>query len=110
MAEVGLVARVIANYGSFRFAVAEGHRSIRNGRGAAGHTEGVVIYEQADYEGASAWLTADVANLWAFEGPCLRDSPAPGTEDVDVFDWNDCVSSIPGGTRLARDDVCRLEL
>ena len=57
-------------------------------------TEGVVIYEHANYEGASSLLTTDVANLWAFEGPCLRDSPAPGTEDVDVFDWNDCVSSI----------------
>lgn len=57
-------------------------------------TEGVAIYEHANYEGASSLLTTDVANLWAFEGPCRRDSPAPGTEDVDVFDWNDCISSI----------------
>ena len=56
--------------------------------------EGIAIYEHANYEGASSLLTTDVANLWAFKGPCLRDSPAPGTEDVDVFDWNDCVSSI----------------
>jgi hypothetical protein len=56
--------------------------------------EGAAIYEHANYEGGSALLAADVANLWAFEGPCLRDSPAPGTEDQDVFDWNDCVSSI----------------
>lgn len=56
--------------------------------------EGVAIYEHANYEGASSLLNTDVANLWAFKGPCRRDSPAPGTEDVYVFDWNDCVSSI----------------
>jgi hypothetical protein len=50
---------------------------------------GVILYEHANFLGNSAHLTADVADLKDFLGPCLH-----STEDASSRDWNDCVSSV----------------
>jgi hypothetical protein len=47
---------------------------------------GVILYEHANFLGNSAHLTADVADLRNFKGPC--------TQNEDTHDWNDCVSSV----------------
>ena len=51
-------------------------------------TTGVILYEHANFLGNSAHLTADVADLRDFRGPC---SP---NEDGAPQNWNDCVSSV----------------
>ena len=54
-------------------------------------TNGVTIYEHADFAGASALVTEDLGDLKNFNGPC------PG-EDLDTSvgspNWNDCMSSL----------------
>ncbi len=55
-------------------------------------TSGITIYEHWNYQGASAAVTSDIADLGLFEGPC-RDSQ-------DLYDnlasylWAQCISSI----------------
>ena len=70
-------------------------------------TSGIVIYEHADYAGASAHLTEDIGHLKDFEGPCQRlESDGNFTTTVNV--WDDCISSVrvaPGWQAiLYRDD------
>jgi hypothetical protein len=70
-------------------------------------TSGIVIYEHADYAGASAHITEDIGHLKDFEGPCQRlESDGGFTTTVDV--WDDCISSVrvaPGWQAiLYRDD------
>ena len=50
---------------------------------------GIVLYEHANFLGNSAHLTADVADLRNFRGPCLHEG-----DDSSSRDWNDCVSSV----------------
>jgi len=62
-------------------------------------TAGVVVYEHANYLGASAHITKDIKDLKNIDrGPCKTD---------DTSDWNDCISSVrvaPGTTvTLYRD-------
>ena len=69
---------------------------------------GIVIYEHANFIGASAHLTEDIPDLRAFDGPCRHESGAgPGL----TLNWNDCLSSVrvaPGWTAtLYRDDNYR---
>jgi hypothetical protein len=52
-------------------------------------TTGVVLYEHANFGGASAHITSDVPNLNKFNGPCVHDDGETVTRD-----WNDCVSSV----------------
>jgi Peptidase inhibitor family I36 len=52
-------------------------------------TEGVVIYRDANFLGASAHVTADIRNLHPVTGPCEK---SDGDDIVDT--WDDCVSSI----------------
>ena len=52
-------------------------------------TTGVILYEHANFLGNSAHLTADIADLRNFRGPCLHDNG-----DSSSRDWNDCVSSV----------------
>ncbi|HET9371336.1 MAG TPA: hypothetical protein VFO19_13850 [Vicinamibacterales bacterium] len=52
-------------------------------------TEGVVIYEHANFMGRSAHLTSDVRNLRDFDGPCAH---GDGDDVAEV--WDDCASSI----------------
>jgi hypothetical protein len=69
---------------------------------------GIIVYEHADYLGASAHITQDIRDLKAFKGPCVvSDSDSNGvTTTTEV--WDDCVSSVrvaPGWwARLYRDD------
>ena len=49
---------------------------------------GVILYEHANFLGNSAHLTADVADLRNFRGPCIQG------DDASSRDWNDCVSSV----------------
>jgi len=54
-------------------------------------TEGVAIYEHAQFAGQSALLTADVSDLLDIRGPCLgRSIPSGGNESA----FGDCMSSI----------------
>lgn len=55
-------------------------------------TEGAVIYEHANFEGQSAHITVDIADLKDFDGPCEHESSSDS--DISYFDWNDCMSSI----------------
>jgi hypothetical protein len=51
-------------------------------------TAGIVLYEHANFLGNSAHLTADVADLRDFKGPCFDGN------DASNRNWNDCVSSV----------------
>ena len=53
-------------------------------------TSGIVVYEHADYLGASAHITTDVTNLEDFKGPCWKGDGRGGIIEV----WGDCISSI----------------
>ena len=69
---------------------------------------GIVIYEDANYQGASAHLTEDVRDLADVRGPCEHYDADGGRF---FYDWNDCVSSVrvsPGWrATLYRDDGYR---
>lgn len=55
--------------------------------------DGIVVYEHADYLGASAHLTDDLGNLKDVKGPCLEyTTDAAGSSITDS--WNDCISSV----------------
>jgi peptidase inhibitor family I36 len=56
-------------------------------------TEGVVIYEDANYRGRSALVTHDIADLKDFHGPCLTSDPSP-SGGIGESNWNDCISSV----------------
>jgi hypothetical protein len=52
-------------------------------------TSGIVIYEDANFLGRSAHITADISDLEAVRGPCLE------SDDPDVSEnWDDCTSSV----------------
>lgn len=50
-------------------------------------TEGIVIYQDADYTGPSAHVTKDLADLQDYAGPC-------NNQDLEITSWGDCISSI----------------
>ena len=52
---------------------------------------GVVVYEHANFRGASAHITADIPDLDHFDGPCYHSG---GSDNADYYDWNDCISSV----------------
>lgn len=68
---------------------------------------GIVIYEDANYRGASALVTEDVRDLRDVRGPCEHYDSDRGY----YYDWNDCISSVkvaPGWrATLYRDDNYR---
>jgi hypothetical protein len=54
---------------------------------------GVVVYEHANFLGASAHITADIPDLREFKGPCIEvetSGSSSSTKEV----WNDCISSL----------------
>src|SRR6059036_2313044 len=52
-------------------------------------TEGIVIYQDANFLGKAAYVTSDIRNLRDVDGPCRQG----GGDDV-VDSWDDCVSSV----------------
>ena len=50
-------------------------------------TEGIVIFQDADYTGASAHVTKDIADLQDYGGPCKR-------QELELGNWGVCISSI----------------
>ena len=56
-------------------------------------TTGIVIYENANFVGASAHITTDVPDLEEAHGPCLRSSDTSDASSL-KDSWDDCVSSI----------------
>jgi hypothetical protein len=69
-------------------------------------TTGIVVYEHADFRGASAHVTEDISDLREFKGPCVEASSDGGVSSTTNV-WNDCISSVrvaPGWTAtLYRD-------
>jgi hypothetical protein len=51
-------------------------------------TAGIILYEHANFLGNSAHLTADIADLGDFRGPCIEG------DDASSRSWKDCVSSV----------------
>ena len=56
-------------------------------------TEGIVVYEHANYGGASAHIISDIADLKDFKGPCIHAEPSSSIPDFSDV-WDDCISSI----------------
>ena len=69
---------------------------------------GLIIYEHANYLGASAHLDESIANLDDFKGPCVEQDTDANGLTTSRETWNDCVSSVrlaPGWrATLYRDD------
>ncbi len=72
---------------------------------------GIVVYEHANYQGASAHITDDVRDLRDVRGPCEHFDSDGSNGGRYYYDWNDCISSVkvaPGWRApLPRDDNCR---
>jgi hypothetical protein len=52
-------------------------------------SSGIVLFEHANFEGASALVTSDISNLNKYNGPCVHDDGESVSRD-----WNDCLSSV----------------
>jgi hypothetical protein len=50
-------------------------------------TEGIVIFQDVSYMGASAHVTKDIADLQDYGGPCKR-------QELELGNWGVCISSI----------------
>ena len=70
-------------------AIAHGCRQVELPMAPSELSEGVVLYEHANYLGNSAHITADVPDLRDFKGPCIHEG-----DDGVRRDWNDCISSV----------------
>ena len=57
-------------------------------------TNGVSIYEDANFLGDSALLTASTKDLADFKGPCEHSDTDGNGNTSFSYDWSDCVSSI----------------
>lgn len=58
--------------------------------GASELTTGVIVYEHANFQGDSAHVTRDTADLEDFDvGPCEH-----SVDDGHVYNWDDCISSV----------------
>lgn len=57
-------------------------------------TEGIVIYEAANYGGRSALITQDIADLKDFKGPCFTSDNTGIIQFSGESNWNDCISSL----------------
>jgi hypothetical protein len=71
---------------------------------------GIVVYEHANFDGASAHITADISDLTSFDGPCVEADDSPPVRTYS-YSWNDCISSVRvaqgWSATLYRDDGYR---
>jgi hypothetical protein len=74
--------------------------------------EGVIVYEHTNFGGKSAYLTADVADLEKFNGPCFKDDiitlPDGRTVPTHSDSWDNCISSVrvaPGWRAILYGDA-----
>ena len=72
---------------------------------------GIVVYEHANFLGASAHITEDISDLSNFKGPWLPSLTRAAEQAVPHDVWNDCISSVrvaPGwSATLYRDQDYR---
>ena len=54
---------------------------------------GIVVYEHANFQGASAHITSDVSDLRNTDGPCEHESSGEYST-TRFYNWNDCISSV----------------
>ena len=57
-------------------------------------TTGITLYEHANFQGESAHITSDTADLRDFKGPCEHESTDSNNVSSTSYDWNDCISSV----------------
>ena len=57
-------------------------------------TEGIVIYQHANFLGESAHITSDISDLSAMHGPCVRTDTDANGNTSSTDSWDDCASSI----------------
>lgn len=61
-------------------------------------TEGLIVYEDDNYRGKSAHVTADIRDLAGFDGPCSKTEtltlPDGRTVTNSTYSWDDCISSV----------------
>jgi len=80
-------------------------------------TTGITVYEDSNYSGGSAHLTADVADFEDYSGPCVHheqiSGPSGNPITTTVTNWGDCISSLrvaPGWrATIFKDDGFRGE-
>jgi len=69
---------------------------------------GIIVYEHANFLGASAHITEDISDLRSVKGPCFESDDTSATPGSTIDVWNDCISSVrvaPGWVAtLYRDD------
>ena len=89
--------------------LASGHRE-RLPTAPSDFRGGVVIYEHANFLGASAHISNDIRDLKDVDGPCVRYETSGGVTPSTTakFSWDDCISSIRiaagWGAVVYRDD------
>ena len=54
---------------------------------------GIVVYEHANFQGASAHLTSDISDLQKADGPCEHEE-SDEYSTTRIYNWNDCISSV----------------
>jgi len=57
-------------------------------------TDGIVIYQHANFLGDSAHVTTDIPNLADVHGPCVRTDTDANGNTSSTDSWDDCASSI----------------
>ena len=71
-------------------------------------TQGVSIYEDANFLGESALLEADSRDLSDFKGPCEHAESDSNGATTYTYNWNDCTSSLrlaPGWRAIVYRDT-----
>jgi hypothetical protein len=60
--------------------------------------EGLTVYEHDNFRGHSAHVTADIADLEKFDGPCAKHEtitlPNGDTVTTSTESWDNCISSV----------------